>query len=48
MDFINEQDDVARGLHLAQQALDPLLELAAKLLQDIVFCQRTFELIIRL
>ena len=31
MDLVNEQDDVARRLDLAQQALDPLLELAAEL-----------------
>ena len=31
MDLINEQDDIARRLDLAQQALDPLLELAAEL-----------------
>ena len=31
MDFINEQDDITGRLHLAQQALDPLLELAAEL-----------------
>ena len=28
VDLINEQDDIARRLDLAQQALDPLLELA--------------------
>ena len=31
VDLVNEQDDVASGLALAQQALDPLLELAAEL-----------------
>ena len=31
VDLVNEQDDVARRLDLAQQALDPLLELAAEL-----------------
>ena len=31
VDLIDEQDHVACGLHLAQQALDPLLELAAEL-----------------
>ena len=31
VDLVNEQDDVAGGLDLAQQALDPLLELAAEL-----------------
>ena len=31
MDLVDEQDDIACGLHLAQQALDPLLELAAEL-----------------
>ena len=31
MDLVDEQDDVACGLDLAQQALDPLLELAAEL-----------------
>ena len=31
MDLVNEQDDVARCLYLAQQTLDPLLELTAEL-----------------
>ena len=31
MDLVDEQNDVARSLYLAQQALDPLLELAAEL-----------------
>ena len=31
VDLVNEQDDVAGGLDLTQQALDPLLELAAEL-----------------
>ena len=31
MDLVNEQDDVACGLYLAQQTLDPLLELTAEL-----------------
>jgi hypothetical protein len=31
VDLVNEQDDVASGLDLAQQTLDPLLELAAEL-----------------
>ena len=31
MDLVNEQDDVARGLHLAEQAFHPLLELAPEL-----------------
>jgi len=31
VDLVNEQDDVACGLYLAQQTLDPLLELATEL-----------------